>query len=115
MCIMVLDNKLGIVRSPDFSREEGRISKKKAIAFFDSGMRNRLAVGTFFALKVIHKHFFDKIYDFAGEIRKVNLSKGKFCFMSLMCSEETLSEEDRLMLIHQKIYRFFKGDNVWIG
>lgn len=39
---MVLKNKLGITSSADLAREEERISKKKAITLFESGMLDKL-------------------------------------------------------------------------
>ena len=67
----VLENKLGLTSSADLAREEERISKKKALELFESGMLDKLEAGSFSALKAIHKYLFDKIYDFAGEARKV--------------------------------------------
>lgn len=66
---MVLKNKLGITSSADLAREEERISKKKAITLFESGMLDKLEAGKFSALQAIHKYLFDDIYDFAGTLR----------------------------------------------
>ena len=75
---MTLKNKLGIDNSAELAREEERISKKKALELFESGMLDTLEAGKFSALKAIHKYLFDEIYDFAGEIRNVNIAKGNF-------------------------------------
>ena len=92
----VLGNKLGLISSADLAREEERISKKKAVELFESGMLDKLEAGNFSALKAIHKYLFDKIYDFAGEIRKVNISKSNFRFAHLMYLEATLENIDKM-------------------
>ena len=80
----------------DLSREEERISKKKALELFENGMLDQLEAGTFSALQAIHKYLFDEIYDFAGEIRTVNLSKGNFRFAPLMYLEAALTNIDKM-------------------
>ncbi len=77
-------------------REEERISKKKAVELFESGKLDKLETGTFSALKAIHKYLFDEIYDFAGEIRTVNLAKGNFRFAPLMYLEAALKNIDKM-------------------
>ena len=91
-----LGNKLGLISSADLAREEERISKKKALELFESGMLDRLETGKFSALKTIHKYLFDEIYDFAGETRSVNVSKGNFRFAPLMYLEATLANIDKM-------------------
>ena len=92
----VLGNKLGLISSADLAREEERISKKKALELFESGMLDQLETGKFSALKTIHKYLFDEIYDFAGETRSVNVSKGNFRFAPLMYLEATLANIDKM-------------------
>ena len=93
---MTLKNKLGIDNSAELAREEERISKKKALELFESGMLDTLEAGKFSALKAIHKYLFDEIYDFAGEIRNVNIAKGNFRFAPLMYLEAALKNIDRM-------------------
>lgn len=93
---MALENKLGIRESAELAREEERISKKKAIELFESGMLDKLEAGKFSSLKAIHKYLFEDIYDFAGEIRKVNISKGNFRFAPLMYLESALANIDKM-------------------
>lgn len=81
---MALENKLGITDSAALACEEEKISKKKAIRLFETGMLDALEAGKFSSLKAIHKYLFEDIYEFAGEIRKVNISKGNFRFAPLM-------------------------------
>ena len=93
---MALENKLGLTSSADLAREEERISKKKALELFENGMLDKLEAGKFSTLKAIHKYLFDEIYDFAGEIRKVNISKGNFRFAPLMYLEAALQNIDKM-------------------
>ena len=92
----VLENKLGLTSYADLAREEERISKKKALELFESGMLDKLEAGCFSALKAIHKYLFDKIYDFAGETRKVNISKGNFRFAALMYLDAALANIEKM-------------------
>lgn len=93
---MALDNKLGITEPNQLAREEERISKKKAAELFDKGIRNTLKAGSFSALKVIHKYLFEDIYDFAGEVRTVNIAKGNFRFAPVMYLDAALENIDKM-------------------
>ena len=93
---MALTNKLGITNAAELAREEERISKKKAIKLFETGMLDKLEAGTFSALQSIHKYLFEEIYDFAGELRTVNISKGSFRFAPLMYLEVSLKNIDKM-------------------
>ena len=93
---MALANKLGITNPADLAREEERISKKKALALFETGMLDKMEAGKFSALKSIHKFLFEDIYDFAGELRTVNLSKGNFRFAPLMYLGASLAHIDQM-------------------
>ena len=93
---MALENKLGLTSSAELAREEERLSKKKAAQMFENGMLDTLPVGTFEALKAIHKYLFEDIYDFAGEIRAVNLAKGNFRFAPLMYLDAALTNIDKM-------------------
>ena len=93
---MALENKLGITNSAELAREEERISKKKAVELFESGSLDKLAPGRFASLQAIHKALFEGIYDFAGELRTVNLAKGNFRFAPLMYLEAALGNIDKM-------------------
>ncbi len=93
---MVLGNKLGLVDSADLAREEERISKKKALELFETGLLDKLEPGKLSALKVIHKYLFEEIYEFAGELRTVNLAKGNFRFAPVMYLEVALQSIDQM-------------------
>ena len=92
----MLENKLGITSSPELAKEEERISKKKAVEMYDSGMLDKLDAGKFSALREIHKYLFDDIYVFAGKIREVNIAKGNFRFAPLMYLEAALENIDKM-------------------
>ena len=93
---MALENKLGITNSAELAREEERISKKKAVELFESGSLDKLAPGRFASLQAIHKALFKDIYEFAGELRMVNLAKGNFRFAPLMYLEAALGNIDKM-------------------
>ncbi len=93
---MALENKLGITNSADLAREEERISKKRAIELFESGTLDKLEAGKFSSLQAIHKYLFEDIYDFAGEIRTVNISKGNFRFAPVMYLQAALANIDKM-------------------
>ena len=93
---MALENKLGITNSAELAREEERISKKKAVEMFESGALDKLAPGRFASLQAIHKALFENIYDFAAELRTVNLAKGNFRFAPLMYLEAALGNIDKM-------------------
>ena len=93
---MALENKLGITSSAELAREEERISKKKAVELFESGTLDKLEPGKFASLQAIHKALFEDIYDFAGQLRTVNLAKGNFRFAPLIYLEAALANIDRM-------------------
>ena len=93
---MALENKFGIKNSAELARKEERISKKRAVELFENGMLENLEAGKFQTLCEIHKYLFDDIYDFAGKIRTVNLSKGNFRFAPLMYLETAIKNVDKM-------------------
>ena len=93
---MALENKLGLTSSADLAREEERISKKKAVELFETGLLDTLSAGKFATLRAIHKYLFEDIYDFAGEIRTVNMAKGNFRFAPLIYLQAALENIDKM-------------------
>lgn len=93
---MALENKFGIKNSAELARKEERISKKRAVELFENGMLEKLEAGKFQTLCEIHKYLFDDIYDFAGKIRTVNISKGNFRFAPLMYLEAAIENVDKM-------------------
>lgn len=93
---MVAENKLGLTDSAELAREEERISKKKAVNLFDFAILKLLSDGTYKTLAAIHKYLFEDIYDFAGELRTVNMAKGNFHFAPLMYLQAALENIDKM-------------------
>ena len=93
---MILENKLNITDPAELAREEEKISKKRAKEMFDTEYLNTLDAGTFQSLKAIHKYLFEEIYEFAGEIRKVNIAKGNFRFTPLAYLEEAVKNIEKM-------------------
>ena len=93
---MALQNKLGLTNEAELAREEEKISKTKALALYDTGLLDTFEVGTFAGLAKIHKYLFDEIYDFAGEVRTVNIAKGNFRFAPVMYLHAALESIDRM-------------------
>lgn len=93
---MALENKLGITSSAELAEAEERIGKKKAAEMFESGFLDRQEAGTFRALAEIHRELFSEIYDFAGEVRTVNVSKGNFRFAPALYLKEALENIEKM-------------------
>ena len=92
----MIENKLGLTSSAELAREEERISKKKAIDLFEKDILKNLPAGKFSTLQTIHKYLFADIYEFAGEIRNVNIAKGNFRFAPLMYLKPALENIDKM-------------------
>ncbi|SHF89291.1 cell filamentation protein [Bacteroides luti] len=69
---------------------DGR-SKSKAYALFESSMIDNIEVGTVKGLQQIHAYLFGGLYDFAGQIRTVNIAKGGFQFAMVQYLSQTLA------------------------
>lgn len=93
---MALQNKLGLTDELELAREEERISKQKALALYDTGLLNTFPVGTFAGLAMIHKYLFEDIYEFAGQMRTVNIVKGNFRFAPVMYLHPALESIDQM-------------------
>ena len=93
---MTIDNKLGITDSFKLANEEERISKKKAIDLFQTDFLNELKPGSLEALVKIHRHLFEDIYEFAGQLRTVNIAKGNFRFAPAIYLNEALKSIEKM-------------------
>ena len=67
-------------------------SKEKDKRLFKSGDIEKIEIGTTKGLQQIHKYLFDNLYDFAGTIRKENISKGNFRFANSLYLEDILKK-----------------------
>ena len=93
---MVLKNKLDISDSLELAKIEEKLSKKKAIQLFESGYLDSLDAGTFASLAKIHQFLFDELYDFAGQVRDVNIAKGNFRFAPVIYLQAALENIDKM-------------------
>ncbi len=93
---MILENKLNITDQAELAREEERISKTRAKEMFEIGYLEKLEPGTFDALKDIHKFLFGEIYEFAGNLRNVNIAKGNFRFTPIVYLEESIKNIEKM-------------------
>ena len=93
---MSLDNKLGISDSFKLANEEEKISKKKALEMFQTGFLNSLQAGSLETLIQIHKYLFEDIYEFAGQLRTVNIAKGNFRFAPAIYLNEALKSIEKM-------------------
>lgn len=72
------------------------ISKKRAKNLFGSKEIASFEIGTTLGLVQIHKYLFSGLYDFAGEIRTKNISKGDFRFANVLYLEEVLVKIEKM-------------------
>jgi cell filamentation protein len=93
---MTLENKLGLTNPIELNKAEEKISKQKAKQLFESGEINTLEVGTFAGLQRIHHRLFCDVYDFAGQLRTVNIAKGNFRFAPVMYLVQALQHVDKM-------------------
>ena len=93
---MTLKNKLGINNSVELACEEEKISKKRALELFENNSLENMEAGKFSSLAEIHRLLFTDIYDFAGQVRDVNLAKGNFRFAPVIYLSAALESIDKM-------------------
>lgn len=71
-------------------------SRSKAYALFESGLLTSMIPGTVQCLQQIHAYLFGGLYDFAGQIRTVNISKGNFTFAPAMFLADSLAQIEKM-------------------
>ena len=91
-----ISEQIGNSRFRRISQIGRKLSKKKAAELFEKGLLDTFEVGTFAGLAKIHKYLFDDIYDFAGQLRTVNIAKGNFRFAPLMYLQTALENIDHM-------------------
>lgn len=78
------------------NKDEELLSKKRAIELFETKQIDEFEVGTAKGLMQIHKFLFQDVFEFAGEIRNVNISKGQFRFASVLYLKENLKIVEKM-------------------
>ena len=76
--------------------KEELISKFNTKGLFDNKLLDNLIPGTFSTLQTIHKYLFNNVFDFAGNLRTVNIAKGNFLFAPLDYLDTTLQNIDKM-------------------
>lgn len=92
----MLENKLGIANEVELAREEERLTKLRARELFETRLLDSFETGTFAGLRAIHRHLFQDVYDFAGQMRTVNIAKGNFRFVPVMYLSAALEAIDNM-------------------
>lgn len=92
----MIKNKLGIEKNVKLKKEEERISKQNAIAFWMQKKYKEFDFRKIDSLIVVNKMLFDDIYEWAGKLREVNLSKGGFQFTNTNFLQENLKRIDEM-------------------
>ena len=72
------------------------ISLQNAFRLIESGDIEFIEVGTIKGLQQIHRYLFEGLYDFAGQIRKLNITKGNFRFANALYLIEALEKIEQL-------------------
>ena len=93
---MILQNKLGLTNEAELARAEEKLSKTRALELYDAGLLDTFEVGTFKGLAAIHKYLFGDVYEFAGQMRTVNIAKGNFRFAPVMYLRPALESIDAM-------------------
>lgn len=71
-------------------------SLQNAYRLFESGAIDAVEIGTLRGLLDIHKYLFGGLYDFAGQIRQKNISKGGFRFVNSLYLKEALAKIEQM-------------------
>ena len=93
---MTIKNKLGLTDAIELAHTEERLTKKRALELYDGKILDQFPVGTFAGLKSIHRYLFQDVYEFAGQLRTVNIAKEHFRFAPVLYLEAALHNIDKM-------------------
>ena len=100
---LVLKNKLNILDEGELNEAERKITSLKAAKFLNNPLAGEL---NFDYIKKIHKYLFDEIYDWAGEIRKTDISKG-----NIFCQHELIEINAEALMNELKVENYLIGQD----
>lgn len=78
------------------TKDQILLSQKRCEELWDKKIINTFEVGTWKGLKQIHQYIFQDVFDFAGKMRHVNISKDGFSFAPFMFLEKSLEDIDKM-------------------
>lgn len=97
----VLKNKLNIENEKALNEAEREITAIKTLELIDKPLRGEL---DFDYIKRLHKHLFSDIYDWAGELRKTDISKG-----NIFCQHELIEINAEVLFNELKAENYLEG------
>ena len=92
----MLKNKFNIKNQIELAIVEEKISKQNAIKLWQNDELKNFQAGSFKTLAYIHKKLFEEIYDFAGELRDVNIRNGNFRFASAIYLRDAVLRVEKM-------------------
>ncbi|MGY3724349.1 cell filamentation protein [Granulicatella balaenopterae] len=93
---MIPKNKLNLTNPIELAQQEEKLTKKRAVALWGDPQLATYAAGSVQRLTAIHHYLFQDIYDFAGELRTINIVKGHFRFAPVIYLSQALQAIEQM-------------------